>query len=1203
MECPKCRHDNPESAKFCNECGNNLTHFSIHAPKELSNDEKIEKIKKYLPKGLTDKILSQRDKIEGERKQVTVMFCDMEGFTPLVEKLGPEKTYSIMDEVYEILIHKVHEYEGIVNEMTGDGVMALFGAPIALEDAPQRAIRSAYAIHREMNRFNDKIKQTKKDIPTLKMRIGINTGPVVVGALGNNLRVEFKAVGDTVNLASRMEGIADPGTTFVAENTYKLTEGLFRFKALGRRQVKGKADPINIYKALLAKEDLYRPRLGFERMIYSELVGRDREIDRLELQVMKAINGEGSIVNIIGEAGIGKSRLVAEMKTRYVMKRISLLEGRAISIGRNLNFHPIIDLLKQWAQISEKDSEASAVSKVESCIRRVYPEGVGEVLPFVGVLMGMKLSGRYAERVKGIKGEALEKLIVKSVYDLLIKATELSPLVIVIEDLHWADTSSIELLSSLFRLVESRKILFINVFRPNHKETGDKIVETIKQRYFVQYTEIMVEPLDERMSENLINNMLKIKGLQHATMDQIVQRSSGNPFFIEEVVRSLIDEGAVVKKDASFEVTEKIDTMIIPHTLNDVLMVRIDRLEEKTRNLVKIASVIGRSFFYRILTEVAKTIKDIDKRLSYLKEIQLIRERMKMDEIEYLFKHALAQEAAYESILLQKRKRIHLKVAESIEKIFRQRLHEFYGMLAFHYSRGEDDEKAEEYLLKAGEEALKSSASIEALHYYQEALETYIRRRGDIADPEKIAGLEKNIAQALFNRGQYVEAIESFSRVQRFYGMKEFKPSALGVVKFCFGFLYFLTFLYLPFLRWKRIPSTRDIEIFDLINQKGQSLAVTDAKRFFFELGFQLKHYIKFDLTKIKEGYDNFGAYSPVFSWSGISFMLSRKILHVAKPKLDSNNARSVLAYKLFQLMHNIFSGDWETSEEYNDEMVNQNLKIGNIFFASAYVTWSGLVENERGRHSEVKRLRKRQIQIGKEYDHEFSIVCGYHLNGMTLLKFRKFQDKLNEVDEGINYTIKTGFNLYLLAQYTFKARMQILMEDIQAADRSLQKAKEIIDEVDTFPYYLSFFFVCRFARDLYLLEQSINTGNFKKYSKKNKVVLRSGKKAVRISRKVAFERIETYKLMGLYYWLMDRQKKACRWWHRSIHEGERLGARLELSRTYSEVGRRMIEPKSKFRELDGIKAEEYLEKAKEMFEEMDLQWDLDELDRIVTYR
>jgi len=238
--CPQCNFENPGEYEFCGKCGYKLSISSETTTKELSFDEKLAKIQKYLPKGLTEKILSQRNRIEGERKQVTVMFCDMEGFTQLTEKLGPDDAYTTMDQIYEILIHKVHDFEGTVNEMTGDGIMALYGAPIALEDAPQRAIRSSLSIHREMVKFNDKLKQEKDNIPPLKMRIGVHTGPVVVGTLGNDLRVEFKAVGDTVNIASRMEGLAEPGTTYVTEETFKLTEGFFRFEALGDKEIKGK---------------------------------------------------------------------------------------------------------------------------------------------------------------------------------------------------------------------------------------------------------------------------------------------------------------------------------------------------------------------------------------------------------------------------------------------------------------------------------------------------------------------------------------------------------------------------------------------------------------------------------------------------------------------------------------------------------------------------------------------------------------------------------------------------------------------------------------------------------------------------------------------------------------------------------------------------------------------------------------------------
>jgi class 3 adenylate cyclase len=251
----------------------------------------LTKIQQYLPKDLTQKILAQRDKIEGERKQVTVMFCDMEGFTTLTEKLGSEDTYALMDKVYEILIHKVHDYEGTVNELTGDGIIALFGAPIALEDAPQRAIRSALAIHREINKFSDQMKQ-EKGIPTLKMRIGIHTGPVIVGTLGNDLRVEFKAVGDTVNLASRMEGLADPGTTYVTEDTFKLTEGFFRFETLGEKKVKGKEEPINVYQVITPSTRRTRFDVSSERGLTS-FVGRERELELLLDGFERAKSGKG----------------------------------------------------------------------------------------------------------------------------------------------------------------------------------------------------------------------------------------------------------------------------------------------------------------------------------------------------------------------------------------------------------------------------------------------------------------------------------------------------------------------------------------------------------------------------------------------------------------------------------------------------------------------------------------------------------------------------------------------------------------------------------------------------------------------------------------------------------------------------------------------------------------------------------------------
>ena len=313
FNCPPCGAITPVTGKFCMECGRNLTPPPKPIPTDLSFDEKLDRIQRYLPKGLTDKILSHRDKIEGELKRVTVMFCDMEGFTQFAEKLGPEKAYGIMDKIYELLIHKVHDYQGTVNELTGDGIMALFGAPIALEDAPQRAIRSAMAIHRDIAKFSDEIRKENEDIPALKMRVGINSGPVVVGTLGNNLRVEFKAVGDTVNLASRMEGLAEPGATYVTEDTFKLTEELFRFEALGEKGVKGKKKPIRVYRVIAPSTRRTRFDVSAERGL-TPFVGRERELALLLDGFERCKSGRGQAFSIVSEAGLGKSRLLFEFR-------------------------------------------------------------------------------------------------------------------------------------------------------------------------------------------------------------------------------------------------------------------------------------------------------------------------------------------------------------------------------------------------------------------------------------------------------------------------------------------------------------------------------------------------------------------------------------------------------------------------------------------------------------------------------------------------------------------------------------------------------------------------------------------------------------------------------------------------------------------------------------------------------------------------
>ena len=1133
--------------------------------------------------------------IESERRIATVMFADISGFTAMSEKMDPEQVTCTMNDCFFMMEECIEKHGGTIDKFIGDCVMVLFGIPKALEDAPQKAVNTAIELRNRLHKFNG---DKNLSIP-LDIHIGINTGPVVAGMVGGEKRQDYTVMGDAVNLASRLEGASQVGQILVGPATYKATKHGFQYKTLQPITLKGKAEPVPVYELLSVKETLSRVQPGVDRMISSAMVGRDTELNKLEFQIMKAINGEGSIVNVIGEAGIGKSRLIAELKNRDVMKRVTLLEGWAISMGANLGYHLIIDLLKNWAQITEDDSEVAAFTKLESAIRTTYPEALGEILPFVATLMGIKLVGRYVERIKGIEGEALEKLILKNVRDLITRGTQRAPLVAILEDLHWADTSSIELMESLFRLAAKEQIVFINVFRPGYAETGDRIIKTIQENYPAKYTEIMLQPLDEKQTETLITNLLNIKGFPHKLKDQIIQRAGGNPYFIEEVVRSFIDEGAVVMKESGFEVTDRLSSMSIPRTINEVLMARIDRLDQKTRDLVKTASVIGRNFFYRILAEVARTIEDIDNRLEYLEEIQLIRERKRMEELEYLFKHALAQEVAYDSILVQRRKELHKSVADSIEKVFNQRLHEFYGMLAYHYSQAEDLDKTEEYLIKAGEESLKAAASSEALHYYQQALDLYLRKYGKKADPGKVAMLEKNIALALFNRGQLAESVSYFDKVLAFYGETIPKNPILIALKFSTGFFAFLVGIYLPFLKWRKDPTQRDKEIISLYYKKLQALGVTDPKEFFIQSFYLIKHCSNFDMTKIKNGTGMLASMSFIFFWPGISFTLSRKALDFVKDKIDMSDARSVFSYKFPEFNHNCIAGNWPDKLNFNNELIDRNLEIGEFIFTTCWYEWNGFLSIARGDFHTAQEAVQKMSNIGETYDNDFAKIVKYYVNTFLLMKFRKSHEAMDEAELAIRFITKTDPGMMLISLYSLKARIQMMFQDSEGAADSINQAEKITLEVRAVPQQSGELFLSSFILNLQHLEESTKKGDKSASSFHRASALKIGTKAVNMANKYALLKTEVLKLMGVYFWVIGKQRKAIKWWRKTIKEGQRLNDRLELSRTYYEVGKRLLEPKSKHKELDGIKAEEYLEKARTMFEEMDLQWDLDELEKI----
>jgi len=1196
MRCPACQKENLKEARYCSDCGYALETLEKDMKEYVTGDMS------YTPKFLKESVLTSKSAIKGERKVVTVLFADVANSTTLAERLDPEEVHEIMDGCFKILSDEVHKYGGTINQFTGDGIMALFGAPYATENHAQRACLSALGIQDALKVYAGDLK-TRFEIDFM-MRIGLSSGSVVVGSIGDELRMDYTAKGDTTNLASRMESMAKPGTVLVTKGTYRKSMDQFEFRSLGKVPVKGK-------EALLEVYELRGKRSGAQvlgaRRISSELVGREKELNRLELHLLKVINGEGSIINVVGEAGIGKSRLIAELKKKEAINKVSLLEGRSLAIGRNLSFHPIVDILKSWAGITEEETEAESLRKLDQAVRLVYPKQTDEVLPFIATLMGLKLTRKYAERLKGIEGEPLEKLILKTIRDLIIRASRFTPIVFILDDLQWSDITTIEFLESLFRLAEDHRVLFINVFRPGYRETGGRLLDTVSARHPEIGLNLYLDPLKRSWCEALIINLTKAHGLPSVTRRRIIKRAEGNPFFIEEVVRSLIDEGVMEPESGTFKALNGIDSVTIPENIRDVIMARIDRLDEDTKDLLKVASVIGRHFFHKILLKTIPSIQGMDERLEYLKEIQIIRERERMGEVEYLFKHGLTQEATYQSILLNARKALHLKVAGAIEAVFPDKLHAFYGILAYHYSKGENLQKAEEYLLKAGEEAARSSASGEALNYYHEALKLYLHlsRYREPPDPEKVSMLEKNIGLALFNKGRYAEALIYFDNVLERRGIGSPKnriTEALGLV---FDLLRLIFYLYLPLKRGKKPPTERDHETFSMMEKKLISLAFIAPRRYFVEFLRALRWARPLDITGISNGPSRYSGASTLFSWTGISFTLSRKILEHVENLINREAPGELLDYKLYGLYYDYFVGNWRKYSDADQEaLLDHNLKMGKFWQVSTYLFFITSIRIDQGLFEDAWGLIKRLSEIWETYENENTREYIFSLRIRWFLKARRLHEAQKEVEEAIGFANQTSRELTAMYYLGFKAILQVLQKEVQDAHASLVQAGEIRrKEGFSIPLFKSSQLTGQFLLDLHLLEEAVLSNAASQIRKHGRAAANSGKQALKNCSKYAIERVEVYRLMGVFYWLNLRQGKAIQWWRRSMEVAEAMDARLELSRTHMEIGKRLSEKRSRYQELDGTTPSEYLERARAAFEEMQAWPDVEEVHKIIAFR
>ena len=1176
MECPKCNFVNREGVKFCEECGEN---FDIICPDckgkipfgrkfcgecgfYLKPFKKILETKSHSETPIPEKTIKDIASIEGERRQVTVLFCDLTGYTAMCENLDPEDVKEITNQIFCETSKIVTHYDGFVEKYVGDAIMSIFGIPQAHEDDPIRAIKAASEIHQLVDLISLKVENTIGH--PISMHSGINTGLVVTGEV-NMERGTHGVAGDTVNLASRLSGLAKPGDILVGHNTYRQAREYFTFVQLKPTKIKGKAETVPVYRIRDVKEKVSRVCGLVTHGISSPLVGRDTEFVAIKDCVNRLSDGQGNILLVIGEAGLGKSRLMAEAYNHFNKAgngtSLKWLEGRSLSYGQNISYWPFREILQQYAGINEDDSDIEAWQKLESRIKELFAADTSEILPYLASLLTLDLKGEYATQVKYMDGEAMGHLIFLTSRRFFEQLAQSQPVVLVFEDFHWADESSTLLLEHLVPLVSRAPILICVISRLDPGAQTTRLRNVAIKDFESRYTEIRLNSLSQTQSTQLLCNLLEIENVPHNVSKMIVQKAEGNPFYLEEIMRSLIDRQCI-EHDAStgrWRATPHIETIIIPDTIQGMIMSRVDRLDEELKQLIRNASVIGRSFLYTILHSIEQTAQNLDCRLNALKEMELIREKQRIPELEYIFKHALVQESIYESILLQKRREIHARVAQAIETLFCSRLEEFYSLLAHHYVRAKIWPKAQEYLMKAGDVAGSISADAEALANYQQALDTYQKLFKDRCERLEMASLYRKIGEAFLRRGEHNQAIEylqqalthlekSLPATQWRVRLAIFKEILLQITHRLFQSLFIKpnNEAQSPkFMEESRLYEAL-LWIYFTINQERFLLTalklLNNSERHEFPYGCVL-------------GYATFGL---IFTFNAKTWLAERYHRRALKlAELTKNPKVSGRAY-LCKIVHEYHKGNWNATLNYSKLAADIYRESGDLRGWGIALNITAYALAYQGDFEQALTPCHELIHAGQEAaDKE---LCCWGLYPLGFVKRR-----MGHLNEAITFLHQAMSISESIPDYTFYVlaggelgQCYLCLGNFQLALETLNKTKQISMERKIIGNPITP--LINGTSEAYLLFVEQSAGDKRKASfwlKKARIACKISVKHGKVFQP-AFP--EAMLLKGRYEWLSGRISIARKWWQRSLIMAEDMNQKFDLGMTHFEIGLRLGE-------------------------------------------
>jgi class 3 adenylate cyclase/tetratricopeptide (TPR) repeat protein len=700
----------------------------------------------YTPAHLAEKILLSRSALEGERKQVTVLFADLKGSMELLADRDPEEARQLLDPVLERMIEAVHRYEGTVNQVMGDGIMALFGAPIAHEDHAVRACYAALRMQETVTRYGDEM-QRSHGVP-VQVRVGLNSGEVVVRAIDSSLHMDYTAVGQTTHLSARMEQMAKPGSVLTTGETLRLAEGLVQVKALGPVSVKGLADLVEVFELVGAISTRTRMQ-AFAARGLTRFVGRQAELEALRQALERSGTSHGQVVAVIGEPGVGKTRLFYEFTRSHHTHGWLQLESSSVSYGKATAYLPVRDLLKAYFQIDDRDDGRKIREKLTGKLLTLDAT-LGPTLPAFLALLDVPVEDRHWQALDPAQRR---QRTLEAIKGLLLRESQVQPLLLVFENLHWIDTETQAVLDSLIDSLPTARLLLLVNYRPEYQHGwGNK----------TYYTQLRLDPLPTASAEELLQALLGDDPSLVPLKRLLIERTEGNPFFLEESVRALVETGVLVGERGAYRLAKSLDSLQVPATVQAVLAARIDRLLPEEKRLLQTAAVIGTEVPFALLHAIVElSEEELRRALGHLQAAEFLYETSLFPEIEYIFKHALTHQVAYETLLQEQRRTLHARIVDASERLYADRLTEQAERLAQHACRGEVWDKAVAYCRQAGTKALARSALREVVACFEQALEALKHLPESRAMQEQAIDLRFDLRHTLFALGEIRQVLDS----------------------------------------------------------------------------------------------------------------------------------------------------------------------------------------------------------------------------------------------------------------------------------------------------------------------------------------------------------------------------------------------------------------------------------------------------------